>query len=74
MDKPSFVYTTYIPTTPEKLWQARTPPAFTPRYWNNTVDTHRVQANYAQAELEDRASMSFVESKVRTMLTAITGQ
>ncbi|MEY2523311.1 MAG: hypothetical protein QOJ66_1876 [Ilumatobacteraceae bacterium] len=28
-----FVYTTYIRTTPEKLWQALTDPAFTVRYW-----------------------------------------
>ena len=40
----------------------------------NTVDTQREQATYAQAALEYRASMAFVESKVRTMLTAITGQ
>jgi DNA-binding transcriptional ArsR family regulator/uncharacterized protein YndB with AHSA1/START domain len=28
-----FVYTTYIKTTPEQLWQALTDPAFTSRYW-----------------------------------------
>ena len=28
-----FVYTTYIKTTPEKLWQALTEPEFTRRYW-----------------------------------------
>src|SRR5215510_5864335 len=33
MEKPSFVYTTYIRTTPERLWQALTDPAFTRRYW-----------------------------------------
>ena len=33
MEKPSFVYTTYIQTTPERLWQALTEPAFTERYW-----------------------------------------
>jgi DNA-binding transcriptional ArsR family regulator/uncharacterized protein YndB with AHSA1/START domain len=33
MDKPSFVYTSYIRTTPERLWQALTDPAFTERYW-----------------------------------------
>ena len=33
MDKPDFVYTTYIKTTPEKLWQGLTDPAFTRRYW-----------------------------------------
>ncbi|MEV6767955.1 metalloregulator ArsR/SmtB family transcription factor [Nocardia sp. NPDC051030] len=34
-----FVYTTYIKTTPEKLWQALTDPAFTSRYWGATFDT-----------------------------------
>jgi uncharacterized protein YndB with AHSA1/START domain len=33
MDKPSFVYSTYIRTTAEHLWQALTEPAFTERYW-----------------------------------------
>ncbi|MDF1603817.1 metalloregulator ArsR/SmtB family transcription factor [Nocardioides sp. YIM 152315] len=28
-----FVYTTYIRTTPETLWEALTDPAFTSRYW-----------------------------------------
>src|SRR4029079_6112640 len=28
-----FVYTTYIRTTPERLWQALTDPAFTEQYW-----------------------------------------
>ncbi|TML08189.1 MAG: metalloregulator ArsR/SmtB family transcription factor [Actinobacteria bacterium] len=39
MDQPTFVYTTYIRTTPERLWQALTDPAFTGRYWNITFDT-----------------------------------
>lgn len=33
MSKPEFVYVTYIKTTPERLWQALTDPAFTRRYW-----------------------------------------
>jgi uncharacterized protein YndB with AHSA1/START domain/DNA-binding transcriptional ArsR family regulator len=33
VDKPEFVYTTYIKTTPERLWQGLTDPAFTRRYW-----------------------------------------
>ena len=33
MDAPTFVYTTYIRTTAQKLWQALTEPAFTRRYW-----------------------------------------
>ena len=39
MDKPDFVYTTYIKTTPERLWQGLTDPAFTRRYWNVAWDT-----------------------------------
>jgi uncharacterized protein YndB with AHSA1/START domain/DNA-binding transcriptional ArsR family regulator len=39
MDKPEFVYTTYINATPERLWQALTDPAFTGRYWGCTFDT-----------------------------------
>jgi uncharacterized protein YndB with AHSA1/START domain/DNA-binding transcriptional ArsR family regulator len=33
MTDTEFVYTTYINTTPERLWQALTDPAFTRRYW-----------------------------------------
>jgi DNA-binding transcriptional ArsR family regulator/uncharacterized protein YndB with AHSA1/START domain len=39
VDKPSFVYTTYIQTTPERLWQALTEPAFTERYWAITFNS-----------------------------------
>jgi uncharacterized protein YndB with AHSA1/START domain/DNA-binding transcriptional ArsR family regulator len=39
MQKPSFVYTTYIHTTPERLYQALTDPAFTKRYWDVTFET-----------------------------------
>jgi uncharacterized protein YndB with AHSA1/START domain/DNA-binding transcriptional ArsR family regulator len=39
VDRPSFVYTTYIRTTPEQLWQALTDPAFTERYWGATFQT-----------------------------------
>jgi uncharacterized protein YndB with AHSA1/START domain/DNA-binding transcriptional ArsR family regulator len=39
MPKPEFVYTTYINTTPERLWQALTDPAFTRRYWGVTLES-----------------------------------
>lgn len=35
----TFVYTTYIRTTPEQLWKGLTDPAFTRRYWETTFDT-----------------------------------
>src|ERR1700749_2977935 len=33
VSRPEFVYVNYIKTTPERLWQALTEPAFTERYW-----------------------------------------
>lgn len=39
MGNPEFVYTTYIKTTPERLWQALTDPAFTRRYWGVTFES-----------------------------------
>jgi uncharacterized protein YndB with AHSA1/START domain len=39
MDKPEFVYKTYIRTTPELLWRALTDPAFTARYWETTLES-----------------------------------
>jgi uncharacterized protein YndB with AHSA1/START domain/DNA-binding transcriptional ArsR family regulator len=38
-DRPEFVYTTYIRTTPERLFAALTEPAFTRRYWALELDT-----------------------------------
>lgn len=35
MNKPKFVYVTYIATTPEKLWEALTQEKFTCRWWTN---------------------------------------
>ncbi len=36
MEKPKFVYVTYIRTTPEKLWSALIDPEFTRQYWVGT--------------------------------------
>ncbi len=33
MDKPQFVYVTYIRSTPEKVWDAITKPEFSRQYW-----------------------------------------
>jgi uncharacterized protein YndB with AHSA1/START domain len=42
MNKPEFVYTTYIETSAEKLWQALTDGDFTERYWFG----HRVTSEW----------------------------
>ncbi|WP_028925143.1 ArsR/SmtB family transcription factor [Pseudonocardia acaciae] len=39
MGSTEFVYTTYIKTTPERLWRALTDPAFTRRYWQATFES-----------------------------------
>lgn len=39
MSKPEFVYTTYIDTTPDKLWHALTDREFAQRYWMDCVLT-----------------------------------
>jgi uncharacterized protein YndB with AHSA1/START domain len=37
MDKPKFVYVTYIKTTQDKVWNALTNPQFIKRFWMNTT-------------------------------------
>jgi DNA-binding transcriptional ArsR family regulator/uncharacterized protein YndB with AHSA1/START domain len=39
VQRTSFVYTTYIRTTPEQLWRALTERAFTERYWSVSFDS-----------------------------------
>ncbi len=39
MNRPTFVYTTYIQTTAERLWEALTSSAFTMRYWSAAFET-----------------------------------
>jgi uncharacterized protein YndB with AHSA1/START domain len=39
VEKPPFVYSAYIRTTPERLWQALTDPASTERYWGLEFET-----------------------------------
>ena len=36
MSKPELVYVNHIRSTPERVWQALTDPAFTARYWYGT--------------------------------------
>ena len=39
MTRPTFVHTSFIRTTPERLWAALTEPAFTRRYWQTHIET-----------------------------------
>ena len=40
-DQTTFVYTTYIHATPERVWQGLTDPAFTTRYWRHPAAGRR---------------------------------
>ena len=40
----------------------------------NTVDVQVEQAQFADAALRYRASMSFVDGRIRSLMTALTGQ
>jgi uncharacterized protein YndB with AHSA1/START domain len=51
------VYTTYIKTTPEQLWQALTEPAFTQRYWRTTFDTDWKPGSTMTFEIEPAGQM-----------------
>jgi uncharacterized protein YndB with AHSA1/START domain len=52
MNKPEFVYTSYIHTTPERLWQGLTDPAFTRRYWGIAFDSDWQAGSTVTLELE----------------------
>lgn len=46
MNRSSYVYVTFIRTTPEKLWEALTDPKFTVKYWLGTaVDSQWTQGS-----------------------------
>ncbi len=45
VNKPMFVYVTYIQTTPERCWQALTDPGFTARYWGDGPSSDWVQGS-----------------------------
>jgi DNA-binding transcriptional ArsR family regulator/uncharacterized protein YndB with AHSA1/START domain len=48
MDRPEFVYTTYINTTPQRLWQALTEPAFSRHYLGHAIESDwKVGSTYA---------------------------
>lgn len=40
----------------------------------NTVDVQIEQAQFAEAALKYQASLGFLDSRVRALMTAITGQ
>jgi DNA-binding transcriptional ArsR family regulator/uncharacterized protein YndB with AHSA1/START domain len=52
MGSTEFFYTTYIKTTPERLWQALTDPAFTRRYWGVSFESDWQAGSTLSLELD----------------------
>lgn len=59
-----------VTNAPELVY--RTP--LQPSADGNTVDLHTEQAAFADAALHYKASMSFVEGRLRSIMTALTGE
>ena len=62
MSRPSFIYVTYINSTPEKVWQALTDSAFTRKYWFNhrNASDWKVGSEWRHEEYDDASLVDIV--------------
>ncbi len=62
MDKPQFVYITYIATTPEKLWSALMDPEMTKQYWgrHRNVSDWRSGSAWRHEDYDDPGTLDLV--------------
>jgi uncharacterized protein YndB with AHSA1/START domain len=73
MNKPKFVYVTYINTTPEKLWEALTTTDLIREYWSGRVNESKwkkgatLESHSPKGELEWRGKI--LESKRPRLLS-----
>ncbi len=58
MSDTEFVYTTFILTTPEQLWQALTHPLFTRQYWRASFETDWKQGSQMTWQWDDDVRVS----------------
>ena len=56
MSRPIFIYVTYINSTPGRVWQALTDPAFTRKYWVNhrNASDWKVGSEWRHEDYDDR--------------------
>lgn len=59
MDKPQFVYVTYIDSTPEKVWKALTSGDFTSQYWGGRRIQSDWQAGSPVTHLKEDGSLDW---------------
>ena len=65
MDKPEFVYVTYIATTPEKLWQALLDGEITRQYWGyRNVSDWKVGSTWKHEKAYDGSGTVALVGKV----------
>ena len=62
MSKPSFVYVTYIESTPEKVWNALTDPEMTKEYWvrHRNQSDWKPGSGWRHEDYEDAAKVDIV--------------
>ena len=62
MTKPELVYTTYIRTTSEKLWNAITNPEFTRQYWggNENVSDWKIDSTWMHVTSDEQRAVRVV--------------
>ena len=68
MDKPKFVYVSYIFSTPEKVWEALTNPDVTRRYWVNhrNASDWKVGSRWEHRDFDDPALVDIVGTVIES--------
>src|SRR3954453_13747709 len=64
MTATEFAYTTYIQSTPERVWQALTDPAFTRRYWGVALESDWAAGSPVAWVVHDRVRIEDPEQVV----------
>jgi uncharacterized protein YndB with AHSA1/START domain len=68
MDKPKFVYVSYIFSTPEKVWNALIDPELTKQYWvnNRNVSDWKVGSRWQHQDYSDASIVRIVGKVVES--------
>jgi len=68
MDKPKFVYVSYIQSTPEKVWNALIDPEVTRKYWGNhhNASDWKVGSRWEHRDYDDATLVDIVGKVVET--------
>jgi uncharacterized protein YndB with AHSA1/START domain len=68
MDKPKFVYVSYIQSTPEKVWNALIDPELTRKYWGNhhNASDWKVGSTWEHRDYDDPKLVDIVGKVVET--------